>query len=137
MLAYRGNFGLAFAGNHIVHLVFIVALYDASSTPPVTEAVRWGGIIGMIDLALMAVLTFQAAVRFVGVRMTAIVHRVALYYLTWIFMYDIILKNPLGSYPVLTSLWLAAVGLRVAAWFVERTRAEAAAGQAIPQAPAG
>ncbi len=119
LMARRGNFGLAFAGNHLAHLGFIVALYEASPTPPVTEAVRWGGIVGLVLLAAMAVLTFEAPARWIGPRATGIVHRLALHYILWIFFYDIVLKNPLGSYPVLTSLWVAAVALRVVAWRAE------------------
>ena len=127
LLAWRGNFGLALAGNHLVHLLLIVALYDASATPPVSEAVRWGGLLVSAELAAMAVLTFQAPVRRVGPRVTAIVHRVTLHGLIYVFLYDLVLKDPIGTYPLLSSMWLAAVSVRFAAWVVEWRRTPSAA----------
>lgn len=122
MVRRRGNFGLAFAGNHVVHVVFIVLLYQISDLPPVETWVLVGGLFGLFYLTTMVVLTFQAPIRLVGARATKYIHRFILYYLIFIFMYDFVFKEPFGTYPILTTIWFVAVGIRIVAWIYKRQR---------------
>ncbi len=116
LVLHRGNFGLAMVGNHVVHLALIVVLAQLPSEFPAKPIEIWGGAFGMFYLAIMATLTFQAPARLVGRKITGWVHRYILYYLIFVFMYDFLLKEPWGTYPLFAAIWITAVGIRFVAW---------------------
>ncbi|MEM8497644.1 MAG: hypothetical protein AAF542_06445 [Pseudomonadota bacterium] len=112
----RSVFGLAFAGNHLWHLAFIVLLYQVSHEQPEPLAVLIGGSFGFLYLAAMAIFSFPAPIRLIGAKKTKLLHQLAFYYLVGVFFYDIVLRNLETPNPVLWVLFWSAIALRLLSW---------------------
>lgn len=116
LLKNRTMFGLAFAGNHIWHMGFIVALYQLSPGQPEPLPVLIGGSLGLFYLLLMVMFSFPAVVGRAGQAAKRWVHRLSFYYLVGVFIYDIALRNWPEPNRVLFVLLLAALLIRLLSW---------------------
>ena len=117
LLANRRWLGLSFAWSHLVHLLAIFTLVRSDNalfwtlTNPVSIT---GGSIAYLFIAAMAATSFNAAVRALGPRRWALLHRTGLWMIWLVFLISNAKRIPgSGWYAVPCLLIIAAVALRV------------------------
>jgi DMSO/TMAO reductase YedYZ heme-binding membrane subunit len=109
----RSELGLVFAGAHFAHLTLILWLASLPTTTFGIPVIAFGGV-GMVALATLTVTSFPTVRRAVGPQRWALLHRVGIHYIAFIFAYDWVTlfpKNP-AVYGPLAGLLAAAYGLR-------------------------
>jgi methionine sulfoxide reductase heme-binding subunit len=125
LLRNRRQLGLSFAVSHAIHLAAIVALATRfPSSFGTTDAVtRYGGGLGFVMVALLAVTSSDAAVRWLGPARWRALHRIAVWYLFGIFALNYgpaVFFDP--RYAPASLAIFAALVIRVAAWRATRAR---------------
>lgn len=124
-LRERRGLGLSFAAAHFTHLAALVTALLALGEPPALLTVVFGGF-GYVLLAVMALTSTDAAVRYLGPRNWRRLHSFGLYYLWFIFTYTYfgrVMRSPeTVEYWILLTTALAALAFRMAAPALARLR---------------
>lgn len=113
----RGGLGLILAGNVLVHLGLIFAIFYVSVEPPQPREVVIGGTIAMILVGLMALTSFKSVTDRMAKPIVKGIHQAGTGYLLFVvFFYDIVVsiftKQPAAVYVALAALYYAALLLK-------------------------
>lgn len=115
LLLIRPLCGMAFFGSTLFHLSFVYRLYQSVENPE-PLSVLLGGLTAATYLSLMTVFTFPAAVSWLGMKKTRLIHQLAFYVFLIVFSYDLIFRNLDSPSPIFWTLYFGALLLRIAAW---------------------
>lgn len=142
MRRHRRYLGLSFALAHFAHLAALTSLLASRGEMPDPVTLVGGGLAYLL-IAAMAATSNDASVRVLGARRWRALHLVGASYVWLIFMNSYVGRllaeappEPRPVFAVLVSLGVAALALRVLAWWRQRARGGTAAAGGSPHTAA-